>query len=171
MKPRFVVLIATALLGFGSASWAAADDVAVIVHKSNPVEGLTMVQLRKIVLGQETKWPNERKIAVLMTTPGQPERDTTLRIVCGMSETSFRSHFMHASFKEGVANLGGPKWSPPSVAEPPTAVGSGVQVRQSVAGTANAVGFIKASQLDGSVKVITIDGSSPGQPAYKLKLK
>ena len=93
MKRIFVVLIAVALLSFGAASWAAADDVAVIVHKSNPVDGLTMGQLRKIVLGQQTKWPNEQKIAVLMTTPGQPERDTTLRIVCGMSETSFSASF------------------------------------------------------------------------------
>ena len=82
---------------------------------------------------------------MLMTTPGQPERNSTLKIVCGISETNFTLHFMHASFKEGVAGLHGPKWSPPDVAEPPTAVGSRVQVRQSVADTANAVGFIKAS--------------------------
>ena len=171
MKRISVVLIALALLSFGAPSHAAADDVAVIVHKSNPVDGLTMGQLRKIVLGQQTKWPNDQTIAVLMTTPGQPERDTTLRIVCGMSETSFGLHFAHASFTEGLAALHGPKWSPPDVAEPPTSVGSGVQLRQSVAGSANAVGFIKASQLDGSVKIITIDGSRPGEPAYKLKLK
>ncbi len=171
MKRVSVVLIALALLSFGTASWAAADDVAVIVHKSNPVDGLTLGQLRKIVLGQQTKWPNDQKIAVLMTTPGQPERDTTLRIVCGMSETSFRSHFVHASFKEGVASLHGPKWSPPAVSEPPTSVGSGVQLRQSVASGPNAVGFIKASQVDDSVKVVAVDGSRPGEPAYKLKLK
>ena len=93
-----------------------------------------------------------------MTTPGQPERDSTLKIVCSMRETDFTLHFMHASFSGETA-------------EPPKAVGSGVQVRQSVAGTANAVGFIKASQLDGSVKVIAIDGSRPGEPAYKLKLR
>jgi ABC-type phosphate transport system substrate-binding protein len=158
MKRMVVVLFATALLGLGAASQAAADDVAVIVHKSNPVESLTMVQLRKLVLGQETKWPTGKKIAVLMTTPGQPERDSTLKIVCSMRETDFTLHFMHASFSGETA-------------EPPKAVGSGVQVRQSVAGTANAVGFIKASQLDGSVKVIAIDGSRPGEPAYKLKLR
>jgi len=158
MKRSLVVLIATALLGFGAASQAAADDVAVIVHKSNPLDGLTMVQLRKLVLGQETKWPDGRKMAVLMTTPGQSERDTTLKIVCSMKETDFTLHFMHASFSGETA-------------DPPRAVGSGLQVRQAVAGAANALGFIKASQLDGSVKVITIDGSRPGEPAYKLKLK
>jgi hypothetical protein len=171
MKRMLVVLIATALLGFGAASQAAADDVAVIVHKSNPVDGLTLGELRKIVMGTQAKWPNEQKIAVLMTTPGQPERDTTLKVVCGMSETNFSLHFTHASFNEGLASLHGPKWAPSETAELPKAVGSGVQVRQSVAGAANAVGFIKASQLDGSVKVITIDGSRPGEPAYKLKLK
>jgi phosphate transport system substrate-binding protein len=158
MRWTFVVLIATALLDLGATSQAAADDVVAIVNKSNPVDGLTMVQLRKIVLGQETKWPDGKKIAVLMTTPGQAERDSTLKIVCSMSETDLTLHFMHASFKGETA-------------DPPKAVGSGVQVRQAVAGTANAVGFIKASQLDDSVKVITIDGSAPGQPAYKLKLK
>jgi phosphate transport system substrate-binding protein len=158
MKRMFVVLIATALLGMGVASQAAADDVVVIVNKSNPVDGLTMIELRKIVLGQQTKWPDGKKIAVLMTMPGQPERDSTLKIVCGMTETDFTLHFMHASFNGATV-------------DPPRAVGSGVQVRQSVAGTPNAVGFIKASDADGSVRVITIDGSSPGQPAYKLKVK
>jgi len=158
MKRICVVLIAVALIGIGAASQGLADDVAVVVNKSNPVDSLTMVQLRKIVLGQELKWPDGKKIAVLMTTPGQPERDATLKIVCGMRETDFTLHFMHASFNGERA-------------DPPKAIGSGVQVRQSVAGTANAVGFVKASQLDDSVKVITIDGSGPGQPAYKLKLK
>ena len=171
MKQMLVVLIVTALLGFGAASQASADDVAVIVHKSNPVDGLTLGELRKIVMGTQAKWPNEQRISVLMTTPGQPERETTLKIVCGMNETNFNLHFTHASFNEGLANLHGPKWSQPAIAELPKAVGSGVQVRQSVAGSANAVGFIKASQLDGSVKVIAVDGSRPGEPAYKLKLK
>jgi ABC-type phosphate transport system substrate-binding protein len=158
MKRMFLVLIATALLTVGVASQPAAEDVAVIVNKSNPAAGLTMIELRKIVLGQQTKWPDGKQIAVLMTRPGQPERDSTLKIVCGMTETDFTLHFMHASFNGGTA-------------DPPRAVGSGAQVRQLVAGAPDAIGFIKASDVDGSVKVIPIDGSSPGQPAYKLKVK
>jgi ABC-type phosphate transport system substrate-binding protein len=167
MKRLFVVLITTAVVGFGAASQAVADDVAVIVNRSNPVEGLTMVQLRKIVLGQETTWTSGKKIAVLMTTPGQPERVGTLKIVCGMSETDFTLHFMRGAVwaSSHVVSSGSPR------PDPPKTVGSGVQVRQLVAGTADAVGFIKASQLDDSVKVITIDGSGPGQPDYRLKLK
>jgi hypothetical protein len=88
-------------------------------------------------------------------------------MVCGMSETDFTLHFMHGALWASSHVVRSESSRP----DPPKAVGSGVQVRQMVAGTADAVGFIKASQLDDSVKVITIDGSGPGQPAYRLKLK
>ena len=153
-----VVLVATVLLGLGAGSRLEADDVAVIVNKSNPVQSMTMVQLRKIVLGQEPKWPGGKKIAVLMATPGKPERDGTLRIVCGMNETDFSLHFLRATFNVDGGDL-------------PRSIGSGAQLRALVAGIANAVGFIKTSDLDASVKIVMIDGSGPGQPTYKLKLK
>ena len=158
MKRAVPALVATALLGFGIPSRAAADDVAVIVNKSNPISTLTMTQLRKIVLAQEAKWPGGGKIVVWMTAPGQPERASTLKIVSGMSETDYTLYFMHASF---IGDGG----------EPPRAVGSSAQVRQAIAGAAHGVGFILASQVDDLVKVVAIDGNRPGQPAYKLKLK
>jgi len=164
MKQRFVVLAVTAILGFGAASRAAADDVAVIVNKANPVMAMTIAQLRAILLGGGVKWGAGNKITVVMTTAGQPERSGTLRIVCGMSETDFNLHFIHGFRNaDGSVNSGG--------GEHPTVFRTGEQVRQSVATTPNAVGFIKASQVDESVKVVAIDGSSPGQPAYKIKFK
>jgi ABC-type phosphate transport system substrate-binding protein len=153
-----LVLIAAALLGFGTLPRAAADEIAVIVNKSNPINAMPMIQLRKIVLGEEPKWPGGGKIIVWMTSPGQRERAGTLKIVCGMSETDFTLHFMHASFKGDSG-------------DPPRTVGSAALLRQSIAGAANGVGFIAASQLDDSVKVVAIDGNRPGEPAYKLKLK
>jgi hypothetical protein len=158
LQRMIVVLVATAVLGLGAAPRGEADDVAVIVNKSNPIQSLTMVQLRKIVLGQEGKWPGGKKIAVLMLSPGKPEREGTLRIVCGMNETDFSLHFLHASFD---ADAG----------DPPKSIGSGAQLRALVAGTANAVGFVRTSDLDSSVKIVMIDGSGPGQATYKLKLK
>jgi ABC-type phosphate transport system substrate-binding protein len=163
MKRVFVVLVATALLGFGTASQAAADDVAVIVNKSNPVSAFTMADLRKILLGPRPRWTSGYEITVLMTQPGQPERSGTLKIVCGMSETDFNLHFVRGLRKaDGSINDNGYS---------PKILSSGVQLRQSVASGPNAVGFIKASEVDSSVKVVSVDGSNPGEPAYKLKLK
>src|SRR3979490_2938449 len=98
MKRIVLALVSTALLVFGTPSRAAADEVAVIVNKSNPISTMTMIQLRKIVLAQEGKWPGGGKIIVWLTAPGQPDRASMLKIVCGMTETDFTLHFMHASF-------------------------------------------------------------------------
>jgi ABC-type phosphate transport system substrate-binding protein len=164
MRRICVVLVAAALLGFGTASQAAADDVAVIVNKSNPVETLTMADLRKILLGPRPTWSGGKKITVLMTQPGQPERNGALKIVCGMTETDFNLHFIRGLRKPDGSTTA-------DNGDSPKVVSSGAQLRQSVAGAPNAVGFIKASEVDDSVKVIAIDGSSPGQPAYKIKWK
>ena len=153
-----VVLVATALLAFGTVSQAVADDVAVIVNKSNPVEGLTMADLRRVLLGPRPKWSGGTKVTVMMTQAGQPERTGTIKIVCGMSETDFNLHFWRTVSADGANG-------------PPKVFTSAVQLRQSVAGAPDAVGFIKASEVDDSVKVVAIDGNLPGQPAYKLKLK
>jgi ABC-type phosphate transport system substrate-binding protein len=164
MKRLGVALIAAALLASSTASQAAADDVAVIVNKSNPVASLTMAELRTILLSPRSKWSSGSIIAVLMTQPGQPERSGTLKIVCGMSETDFNLHFIR-----GWRNVDGS--TSRGNGDRPTVFSSGVQLRQSVASLPSAVGFIKASQIDDSVKVVAIDGDRPGQPAYKLKLK
>jgi ABC-type phosphate transport system substrate-binding protein len=163
MKRVHAVVIATILLGLGTASQAAADDVAVIVNKSNPIAVLTMAELRTILLGPRPKWTSGSSITVLMTQPGQPERAGTLKIVCGMSETDFNLHFIRGWRNvDGSTNSDNGHW--------PKVFSSGVELRQSVAGAPSAVGFIKASQVDDSVKVVAVDGNRPGQPAYKLKL-
>ena len=164
MRQVFAVLAASVVLTFGAASRAAADDVAVIVNKSNPVMAMTIAQLRAILLGGGVNWTSGNKITVVMTPAGQPERSGTLRIVCGMSETDFYLHFIH-----GWRNPDGSVNS--KRGEKPAVFGTGLQVRQSISTAPYAVGFIKASQVDDSVKVVTIDGSRPGEPAYKLKFK
>jgi ABC-type phosphate transport system substrate-binding protein len=160
---QVLAALAFAVLGFGAALHAAADEVAVIVNKSNPVKALTIAQLRTILLAPQAKWTSGGRITVVLTRAGQPERTGMLRIVCGMSETAFNMHFIHGWPNPDGITRGN--------REHPTVFGTGVEVRQSVATTPNAVGFIKASQVDESVKVVTVDGFSPGQPAYKLKFK
>jgi ABC-type phosphate transport system substrate-binding protein len=151
-----VLLVAVGLLAFSAPSRAAGDAVAVIVNKSNPINALTMDQLKKILLAQESKWPSGSRIMVWLTSPGQRDRAGTLKMICGMSETDFTLHYVHA-FKGG--------------GDPPSIVASSAQMRQSIAGVVNGVGFMLASQLDDSVKVIAIDGIMPGAPSYKLTLK
>lgn len=157
LKPSLVAITAAALLG-GSVARAAADDVAAIVHKSNPVNSLTMAQLRKVMLSQEIKWPTGSRIVVWLTPPGQRERAGMLKLVCAMSETDFTLYSMHASVDGAAADLS-------------KTAATGALVRKSVADVANGLGLIWAWQADASVKVLAIDGIRPGEPGYKLTVK
>lgn len=134
----------------------AAEDMAVVVNKSNPVENLTKAQLNKIVLGEQSAWSAGKKVSVILRAPGQPEREGVLRSVCGMSEDDFAQHLLHASF-------GG------DAAPAPKALATGEAVRSLVAILPGGIGFLKVAEVNDSVKAITVDGVAAGQPDYKVK--
>jgi phosphate transport system substrate-binding protein len=145
-------LLALSLPGF----LRAGDDLAVIVNKTNPVDNLTKAQLKKLVLGEQAAWPAGKKISVILRSPGQPERAIVLRSICGMSEDDFNQHLMHANFS---GETGGA----------PKALGSGAAVRQLVMSIPGAIGFIRMSEVNDTVKVITVDGVAAGQAGSKVK--
>jgi phosphate transport system substrate-binding protein len=134
----------------------AGDDLAVIVNKSNPVDNLTKAQLKKLVLGEQGSWPGGKKVSVVLRSPGQPERAIVLRSICGMSEDDFNQHLMKANFggETGAA---------------PKSLGSAAAVRQLVMSIPGAIGFIRMSEVNDTVRAITVDSVAAGQPGYKVK--
>lgn len=134
----------------------AGEDLAVIVNKTNPADGLTKAQLKRIVLGEQSAWQSGKKVTVVLRSPGQSERDGVLHSVCGMSEDDFNQHLLHASFNGETAAA-------------PKAISSGAAVRQLVSSIPGAIGFVLPSDVNDTVKVIAIDGLSAGQPGYKVK--
>jgi ABC-type phosphate transport system substrate-binding protein len=155
MKTIFPIF---ALLALGSTipAIAADDDLAVVVNKTNPVDNLTKAQLKKMILGEQSSWPGNKKVNVILRATGQPEREGVLRSVCGMSEDDFNQHWMHA-------NLNG------DTASPPKSLGSAEAVRQLVMSIPGAIGFLRASDVNATVKVVTVDGLAAGAAGYKIK--
>jgi ABC-type phosphate transport system substrate-binding protein len=154
---RLPWLLLLAALAAPSASPGANDDLAVIVNKANPINNLTKAQLRKLVLAEQGSWPGGQKVTVVFRTAGVPERDGMLRTICRMSEEDYSQHIMHANFS-GDTNT------------PPKVVASAAAVRQAVASTPGAIGFVKMSDVDDTVKLLTVDGAAAGAAEYKIKL-
>src|SRR3974390_1978260 len=61
-------------------------SLAIIVNTANPVDNLSMAELRRVFLGERSHWPNGRRITLVMMDPGLAERKALLREVCQMSE-------------------------------------------------------------------------------------
>ena len=92
-----------------------------------------------------------------MREPGSPERDVVLRLVCGMDrEQDFTAYFLRAKFSEQVV-------------EEPRSLNSTPNMLRFVANVPGAIGYVRADEVDPSVRVIRVDNLLPGDPGYKLK--
>jgi hypothetical protein len=130
------------------------NALAVIVNKSNPLSDLPLSELRRILLGERTTWKGSQKIVLLLPTIGTPERQTALRLV-SMDESSYKSHWTEIS-------AGG------SNAAPVAASASGMAVNL-VADSVDAVAVVPLADVKGSVKILRIDGSMPGESGYPIR--
>jgi ABC-type phosphate transport system substrate-binding protein len=133
-------------------------DLAIIVHKSNPVQNLSMGELREYFLAERSHWSTQQKIRVAMREPGSPEREAVLRLICGMKrDQDFTTYFLRAKFSEQVV-------------EEPRSLDSTPNMIRFVANVSGAIGYVRADEVDPSVRVIRVDNLLPGDPDYKLVL-
>jgi ABC-type phosphate transport system substrate-binding protein len=156
----FVLLTVTALViasGTTANSNSPSGDLAIIVNKSNPVDDISLANLRKLFLAEQKYWPNARRVTVVMREPGQAERASVLRQLYHMSNGDYARYFLHAEFTgegQGV----------------PKSLASAAGVRKFVYSVPGAIGYVRADEVDRSVKVVRVDGRLPGESGYRLTL-
>jgi ABC-type phosphate transport system substrate-binding protein len=135
-----------------------ADHLAVIVNLSNPVDDLSLKELRRIAMVVRTHWPDGRKITVALREPGPPERQAVLSLIYGMNEAGFTRYFLRATFTGQIPN--GPRM-----------LSTSELVRRFLVNVPGAIGFVRHVDADTSVKIVRIDGRMPGAPNYLLTVR
>lgn len=141
------------------AAQASADQgLAIIVNQTNTIDDITLKELRTVFLGERSHWPNGRRITLVMMDPGVPERKAILRDICRMNETEFSRHFLQGLFTGEV-------FVSPKTLSSPTGV------RKFVFNVPGAIGYVRASDVDGTVKVIRINGHGVDDPEYPLRIE
>lgn len=128
-------------------------DLVVVVNDSNSVSDLSMNELKRIYLGKITDYKNGQEIIL-----GEyaPENEDFYQTVLGMSTRKTRMHWMKLVFSGGLAT-------------PPKVFKKIEKVRQFIRDTEGAICFIKSSEVDKGMKVLTIDGKRPGEEGYLLQ--
>lgn len=145
--------------GVPPASPAAPDDtLAIVVNQSNTIDDLSLKELRTVFLGERSHWPNGRRITLVMMDPGLSERKAVLRDVCHMSETEFSRHFLQGLFTGEVFVS-------------PKTLSTSVGVRKFVFNVPGAIGYLRSSDVDGTVKVIKVNGHRPEEADYPLRIE
>ena len=131
------------------------EPLVIVVNRSNPIEELSFAELRKIFLGNRSHWSNGRRITLVMREPGEPERNTVLRDVCGMSEDQLKNHFLHGLYTGEILVS-------PKILSSPTGV------RKFIFNVPGAIGYLRLGELDSTVKVVRIDELRPEERGYRL---
>ena len=134
------------------------ESLVIVVNRSNPVSDLTFEELRRIFLGNRSHWPNGRRITLVMSEPGEPERRTMLHEICAMNEDQFKNHFVHGLFTGEI--LVSPK-----------ILSSPMGVRKFIFNVPGAIGYLRVGDVDDSVKVVRIDELLPDDKGYKLRMQ
>ena len=131
-------------------------DIAVVVHAEVPVDNLSMADLRKVILGDREFWPGGVRITLLIRAPIARERDSAVKDISQMTEAQFRAHWIGKVFRAETPS--GPKITYSRDA-----------ALAQVSRTPGAIALVETPVNTPGVKVLKVDGKSPGQPGYPLK--
>ncbi|MCD4842149.1 MAG: phosphate ABC transporter substrate-binding protein [Methanosarcinales archaeon] len=119
----------------------AKDGVAVIVHQSNPVTDLTIEQLQGIYTGTITNWKDvggtDSEIMVVTREEGSGTRDCFEQAVMKPIKAEITDH--------GIIQ------------------DSNGKTRTTVAGSAQAIGFLSLGYVNDEVKAVRLDGIMPSE--------
>ena len=138
-----------------NSSW---EGIAIVVDRSNPLSDISSTDLREMLFGERQWWTHDRPITLVAMRPGTAERSTVLRSIYGMNEKAFEKFLLLKIFRGEMAN-------------PPIDSATAKDVKKAIASTPGAIGYLRASDVDDSVKVLKIDGRLPDDDGYPLRLR
>ena len=114
--------------------------VAVVVNPGNALTEISVKDAQRLYLGKTGKFPGGGKADVVDQAVGEGARDTFYKGVVGKSESQAKSYWAKQIFT--------------GKGTPPEALGGDAEVKARVGSDPKAIGYIDASQVDGSVKAV-----------------
>jgi ABC-type phosphate transport system substrate-binding protein len=133
-------------------------DLAIVVNPACSLDNLSSAELTRIFKAEKTKNPDGVKYLLTTRETGSPERNAALKVIYQMTDSEYEKFFLQATFAGTVQSA-------------PKQLASTSAVLQFVGGSPGAISYLRASDADGSVKILKIDGKSPGDPDYPIKIK
>ncbi len=131
-------------------------EVAVIVNPANPIDALSLADLRKIFAGEKQSWGPPGPISLFVRGPGAREREVLLGRVLKMNESEYEQYWLRKIYS-GEAT------------RPPLALLSNGMQLEAIRAEKGAIALISVQDVHQGVKVIKIEGRIPGMNGYPLK--
>lgn len=137
MRKLFTMLIAVSGFSFCALTFA---EVAVIVHPSSGVASMTDDDVARIFLGKSNNFPGGAQAVPVNQDEGSPVRDKFNEAVCKKNASQYKAYWSQLVFT--------------GKGTPPKDAGKDAAVKALIAANPNMIGYVDASAVDSSVKVV-----------------
>lgn len=131
-------------------------DIAVVVNRDVPANGLALYQVRRIFRGEEKYWKSNLPIVVIVPGTGTREREVMLHDIYKMNESQYKQFWMEQIFRAEA-------FSAPKIAD---SSGTANELVSSVPGC---ITLMSANEVRPGSKILKIDNKLPGERGYPLR--
>jgi hypothetical protein len=135
-------------------AFAQTGDVAVVVNVKNPVNNLSVAELRKLFAGEKHFWSGTVAVKLFVRAPGAEERVVLLKLL-GMSEGEYKQYWTALVFRGDAQSQ-------------PVALFSNGMQKEAVTIYPGAVALMILQDVKVGMKVVRVDGHMPQEPGYPL---
>lgn len=145
-------------LAFGQSKTSRIEspDISVIVNRNNPVNNLSIAELRKILLMEKKSWPDKSPIFVMAPAPGSAARGRVLSVILQMSEKDYKDYWVGRIYRGEVTGE-------------PFEAASVQLINDATNSRPGAIAFLPAGSVRGeNVKILRLENHLPGEPGYPL---
>ena len=153
---KFLMVGVTLLaLAAGAEAQKASSDIAVVTNPETPVAELSLVDVRKVFLGDRQYWNSNMPVILLVRAPVAREREVVLKNIYQMTESQFKQYWVAKIFRSEAVSA-------------PKIVYSADMTNQLLAVIPGSIAFMEAKAVGPGLKVLKVDGRLPGEAGYKL---
>jgi hypothetical protein len=127
-------------LAFSLASMMTVADVVVVVSAKSATVTLSRTQLADIFMGRVSHFPNGARAVPIDQLDGSAAREQFYARIAGRTPAQMKAYWSKIIFT--------------GRGQPPTEVSDGAELKRSLATNADAIGYMDASLVDASVRVV-----------------
>ena len=131
----------------------AIKTMAAVVAADSKLPDLTMAELVKLTRGTQKAWPDGRGFTLVLKSPAAPEMHVAMQKLFGVAPADVPAAIAKINQSRPLIKI----------------VATEEDVFRTVTTTPGAVGLVDVYSINGSVKVLHIDGKLPFDVGYALK--
>jgi hypothetical protein len=129
--------------------------LAIVVSKDSPLSAISSRELKRLYLSEIVSGPDGEKLIALNQASGAADRVGFERTVLGMDPDEVGRYWIDRKIRGRSG--------------PPKTVTPLERLRRAIVHVNGTIGYLRVSEVEGDLKVLSVDAKKPGEKGYPLE--